>query len=191
MKKICVYCGSSDKVSDKFKESAREIARVLVRNDHELIYGGGSIGLMGALADTAIQEKGRITGIIPSFMEELEWGHKGVTLINVAHMHERKEMMLKMADGVIALAGGCGTFEEILEAITWRRLGLFKGPAIILNTDGYYDPLIKQLELSIHENFMNNDHNNLWIEIKEPREILDALNNFKELPDPLNNAAVK
>ena len=171
MKKVCVYCGSSKKVDEKYKETAREIARVLVHNDFEVIYGGGSIGLMGTLADTVLEEGGQITGIIPGFMEELEWAHKEATMVNVASMHERKDMMMDMADAVVALAGGCGTFEEILEAITWRRLGLFKGPAILLNTDGYYDHLIKQLKLSIEEKFMNDTHDNLWIKIKQPDEI--------------------
>ena len=191
MKKVCVYCGSSKKVDEKYKETAREIARVLVHNDFEVIYGGGSIGLMGTLADTVLEEGGQITGIIPGFMEELEWGHKEATMVNVASMHERKDMMMDMADAVVALAGGCGTFEEILEAITWRRLGLFKGPAIILNTDSYYDHLIKQLKLSVEEKFMNDTHNNLWIEIKQPEEILSALRNYKEIDNPLDSAAVK
>ncbi|MCH2206762.1 MAG: TIGR00730 family Rossman fold protein [Lentisphaerales bacterium] len=191
MKKVCVYCGSSKKVDEKYKETAREIARVLVHNDFEVIYGGGSIGLMGTLADTVLEEGGQITGIIPGFMEELEWAHKEATMVNVASMHERKDMMMDMADAVVALAGGCGTFEEILEAITWRRLGLFKGPAILLNTDGYYDHLIKQLKLSIEEKFMNDTHDNLWIEIKQPEEILSALKNYKEIDNPLDSAAVK
>ena len=191
MKKICVYCGSSKKVDEFYKQTARDIAQVLVENDYELIYGGGSIGLMGALADKAIELNGEITGILPGFMEELEWGHKEATMVNVASMHERKEMMMDMSDAVVALAGGCGTLEEILEAITWRRLGLFNGPAIILNTNGYYDHLIKQLELTIEEKFMNDLHNDLWIEIKEPEEILTALDNFVEIDNPLKSAAVK
>ncbi|MCM8532520.1 MAG: TIGR00730 family Rossman fold protein [Lentisphaeraceae bacterium] len=191
MKKICVYCGSSKKVDEKFLESARETARVLVKAGYEVVYGGGSIGLMGALADTALEEGGQVTGIIPGFMEELEWGHKKATMINVTGMHARKAKMFEMSDGVIALAGGCGTFEEILEAITWRRLGLFNGPAVILNTDGYYDHLIKQLELSVEEKFMNGVHKDLWIEITQPEEILDALKNYVEIDNPLKSAAVK
>ena len=112
-------------------------------------------------------------------LQELEWGHKEATMVNVASMHERKDMMMDMADAVVALAG-IGTFEEILEAITWRRLGLFKGPAIILQPDSYYDHLIKQLKLSVEEKFMNDTHNNLWIEIKQLEEILSALRNYKE-----------
>ena len=191
MKKICVYCGSSQKVDEKFKKSAGDIAKILVKNNFEVIYGGGSIGLMGALADTVLEQGGHITGIIPGFMEELEWGHPQATMISVDSMHQRKEMMMEMADAVIALAGGCGTFEEILEAITWRRLGLFKGPAIILNTDGYYNHLINQLKVSIDESFMNDLHNDLWIEINQPEEILEALKNYKEIDNPLDNAAVK
>ncbi len=191
MKRICVYCASSDKAADIYKNSATEVAKILVENGYEVVYGGGSIGLMGALADSVLKNDGKITGVLPHFMEELEWGHPGVDMINVADMHERKKTMLEMADGVVALAGGCGTLEEILEAITWKRLGLFSGPAVIVNTNNYYTPLIEQLNLAVDESFMNEEHRSLWSEISSTDGLLEALKNHKELKNPLEKAAVR
>ena len=191
MKKICVYCASSEKAADIYKESARDLGKVLVENGFEVIYGGGSTGLMGAVADSVLLHNGKITGVIPKFMQELEWGHPKVNLIEVENMHERKNLMLEMSDAVIALAGGCGTFEEIIEAITWKRLGLYSGPVLFLNTSGYYDPLIEQLNRSVDENFMHPEHRNLWSVINTPDQLLSGLNEHKNIENPLSKAAVK
>lgn len=191
MRKICIYCASSPKAADYYKDSASEIAKVLVDNGYEVIYGGGSIGLMGAVADSVLASNGKITGVIPKFMQELEWGHPDVEMIEVDNMHERKKIMLEMADGVVALAGGCGTFEEIIEAITWKRLGLFDGPAVFLNTNNYYDPIIEQLNKAVDENFMNPEHRDLWSVIQTPDEIVANLKSYKPIENPLNSAAVQ
>lgn len=190
MKRICVYCASSPKAADIYKQSASAIGAVLVENGYEVIYGGGSIGLMGALADSVLAQNGKITGIIPHFMQELEWGHPGVEMIEVKNMHERKNLMLEMSDGVIALAGGCGTFEEIIEAITWKRLGLYNGPAVFLNTNSYYDPIIEQLNKAVDENFMNPEHRDLWSVINEPSEVQGVFKNYLPMKNPLSKAAV-
>ena len=190
MKKICVYCASSPKADDVYKETARKLGEILVANNFEVIYGGGSIGLMGALADSVLAHGGKITGVIPSFMQTLEWGHPEVDLLEVDDMHVRKSTMLEMADAVVTLAGGCGTFEEILEAITWKRLGLFSGPALIVNTNGYYDPIIEQLNRAVDENFMNPEHRQLWNVIDSPEQLLDGLSSHVELDNPLSKAAV-
>ena len=191
MKKICVYCASSPKAAELYKQSARDIGAILVDEGYELIYGGGSIGLMGALADSVLGKGGKITGVIPEFMQELEWGHPGVEMIEVENMHERKNMMLEMSDAVVALAGGCGTFEEIMEAITWKRLGLYEGPAIFLNTNSYYDPTIEQLNKAVDENFMNPEHRELWSVINTADELPNILQNYTPLENPLSKAAVK
>ena len=191
MKRICIYCASSPKAADIYKDSASDIARILVKNGYEIVYGGGSIGLMGAVADSVLANNGKITGIIPSFMQELEWGHPDVEMIEVTNMHERKSKMLEISDGVIALAGGCGTFEEIMEAITWKRLGLYTGPAVFLNTNNYYDPIIQQLDKAVDENFMNPEHRSLWSVRQEPEEVIEALKNHIILDNPLSRAAVK
>ena len=191
MRKICVYCASSPKAADSYKDSASKIAKVLVDNGYEVIYGGGSIGLMGAVADSVLASNGKITGVIPKFMQELEWGHPDVEMIEVENMHERKKIMLEMADGVVALAGGCGTFEEIIEAITWKRLGLFDGPAVFLNTNNYYDPIIEQLNKAVDENFMNPEHRDLWSVIQTPDEIVANLKSYIPIENPLSSAAVQ
>ncbi|MCM8540939.1 MAG: TIGR00730 family Rossman fold protein [Lentisphaeraceae bacterium] len=191
MKRICIYCASSPKAADIYKDSASDIARILVKNGYEIVYGGGSIGLMGAVADSVLANNGKITGVIPAFMQELEWGHPDVEMIEVTNMHERKSKMLEISDGVIALAGGCGTFEEIMEAITWKRLGLYTGPAVFLNTNNYYDPIIQQLDKAVDENFMNPEHRSLWSVIQEPEEVIEALKNHIILDNPLSRAAVK
>lgn len=191
MKKICVYCASSEKAADIYKDSAKKLGEVLVKSGFEVIYGGGSTGLMGAVADSVLENGGKITGVIPRFMMELEWGHPGVELIQVENMHERKNLMLELSDAVIALAGGCGTFEEIIEAITWKRLGLYSGPALFLNTNNYYDHLIAQLNLSVDEHFMGDEHRHLWSVIEHPEELIKGLESHKTIENPLSKAAVK
>lgn len=190
MKTVCVYCASSSKAAPIYLTSAIDLGKVLTENNLDVVYGGGSTGLMGALADSVLENKGTITGVLPDFMEELEWGHKKVNMISVGDMHERKRIMLEMADAVVALAGGCGTFEEILEAITWIRLGLFKGPAIIVNTNHYYDPIIAQLNRAVDENFMNDEHRKLWIVVSSTEELMVALQGPTENENSLANAAV-
>ncbi len=121
---------------------------------------------------------GEVTGIMPRFMTEVEWNHTGLTeMILVESMHERKEKMAHMADAVVALPGGCGTLEELLEVITWKRLGMFPKPIIICNTDGYFDPLIEMLNRSVDENFMREEHRLMWQVVDTPAQVIHALNN--------------
>lgn len=174
--RITVYCASSSNIAQKYFDHADQLADIFVRENIELVYGGGSVGLMGRLADRMLNKNGRITGIIPDFMKQLEWAHPGVDkMVVVNSMHERKQMFLIDVDAVVALPGGCGTFEELLEVITWKRLNIFKKPIVILNTDGYYDPLIEMLNRSISEGFMNHNHNEMWIVVDEPHEIIPAI----------------
>jgi uncharacterized protein (TIGR00730 family) len=177
MKRIAVYCASSSKIHQRYFLATEKLAILLVQNNYEVIYGGGSVGLMGILADTVLKNGGRITGIIPHFMNDLEWGHTGLTnLVVVNTMHERKQAMLENTDGLIALPGGTGTLEELLEAITLKRLGLYTKPIIILNTNGYYGPLQEMFNKSISENFMNVRHNEMWRFVKTPAKVIDILN---------------
>lgn len=128
-----------------------------------MIDGAGKAGLMGRLNDTALSAGGTVTGIIPRFMVERGWHHSGLTqLIETETMHERKELMAKMSDAVIALPGGCGTMEELLEIITWKQLGLYDKPIVILNTGGFYNPLIEMLGKAIDQHFMRREHEALW-----------------------------
>ncbi|HPV57420.1 MAG TPA: TIGR00730 family Rossman fold protein, partial [Tenuifilaceae bacterium] len=137
--KVCVYCASSNKVDEKYFKATEILAKNLAKNGITSVYGGGSNGLMGCLADTALHEGGKVIGILPHFMDKVEWGHKNLTeLILVKDMHERKRLLIEGVDAVVALPGGCGTLEELMEVITLKRLGKFTKPIIILNTDGFY-----------------------------------------------------
>lgn len=176
IRRITVYCASSSRIAQKYFDHADQLAEILVKNEIEMVYGGGSVGIMGRMADKILSLQGTITGIIPNFMKQLEWAHPGVDKMLVVNgMHERKQMFLVDVDAVVALPGGCGTFEELLEVITWKRLGIFDKPIVILNTDGYYDPLKQMLEKSIDEGFMDEDLKNDWHFVNEPSEILPAI----------------
>jgi uncharacterized protein (TIGR00730 family) len=174
-KRICVYCASSSNINPTYFEATRVLARSLVKNGVHVVYGGGKTGLMGTLADTVLAEGGQIKGIMPRFMNEVEWAHRGVTDFEFTEtMHERKAKFLEGIDGLIALAGGSGTLEELLEAITLKRLGQFTKPIIILNTGGYYDPLREMLERSVREQFMSERHLAMWTFVDTPEEVLPA-----------------
>jgi len=180
-RKLCVYCASSRLADEAYRVAARELGRLLAGAGIEIVYGGGAVGSMGALADGALGAGGRVTGVLPRFMDELEWGHTGLSKLRlVQSMHERKSAMLAEADGVVALPGGCGTFEELLEAITWKRLGLFCNPIVLLNTRGFYDTLVGALEHCVNERFMDERHRRMWSVVPEPGGVLDALRSAPE-----------
>ncbi len=176
MKKICVYCSSSAKIDKIYFDATEKLAELFVEQKIEVIFGGGAVGLMGKLADTVLQHGGNITGIIPKFMDKVEWSHKGVSnLVFTDTMHERKAKFLEKIDGVVALPGGTGTLEELLEAITLKRLGLFTKPIVILNTNNYYGPLIDMLSKCVAERFMHEKHLKMWTFVDGPHEVLAAL----------------
>lgn len=163
LQSICVYCASSNAADARYREDAARLGELLAKRNIEVVYGGGSTGSMGALADGALAAGGRVTGVIPHFMQDLEWGHSGLDeLVLVEDMRARKHEMLTRSKGLVALPGGCGTFEELLEALTLKRLALFLGPIVILNTAGYYDPLIAMLGQAVDQKFMNAEHLEMW-----------------------------
>ncbi len=173
---VCVYCASSTKIADKYFAAADALAAVLADNGITLIYGGGAVGLMGRMADQMLAKGGDVIGVIPDFMTAVEWEHKGVTQMHVVmDMHQRKRRFFEGTDAIVALPGGCGTLEELLEAITWKRLGLVTAPIIIVNTDGFYDPLIAMLDRCVEENFMRAEHKAIWQVISHPTELLQAI----------------
>ncbi|MCP4590734.1 MAG: TIGR00730 family Rossman fold protein, partial [bacterium] len=140
------------------------------------VYGGGSIGLMGAVADAALAERGRVTGIIPRFMQELEWAHGGLTELRVVEdMHERKRLLIENVDAVVALPGGCGTLEELLEVITLKRLAIYLKPIVLVNVCGYFDPLIQLFENAISERFMDARHRTMWSVVDSADDVLSAI----------------
>lgn len=174
--RVCVYCASSAKIPAVYFEATEKLAVDFVRNNIEVVYGGGSSGLMGKLADTVIDYGGKIKGIMPKFMNEVEWAHKKVSDFEFTEtMHERKARFLINIDGLVTLPGGTGTLEELLEAITLKRLGLFFKPIIILNTRGFYDPLKQMLAKCVDEHFMMQRHLDMWTFVNEPEEVVPAL----------------
>jgi len=178
MKTICVYCASSSQVKPSYFEATARLGKIFAKANISIVYGGGSRGLMGKLANSTLEAGGKITGIIPRFMCDVEWNHTGLTeLILVNTMHERKEKMAMMADAVVALPGGCGTMEELLEVITWKRLGIFTKPIVIVNLEGYFDALITMLDRAVDEHFMRNEHREMWKVVDTPEEVLGAIQN--------------
>ena len=176
IKNVCVYCASSTKIAPVYFASAESLGRLLAMRGINLINGAGSIGLMGTVSNAALEAGGTVTGVIPRFMVEQNWHHTGLTkLVETENMHERKQLMAEMSDGVIALPGGCGTMEELLEIITWKQLGLYLKPIVILNVDGFFDSLLEMLQRAIDENFMRKEHRAIWQIAQTPEEALDLL----------------
>ncbi|MGH9359711.1 MAG: TIGR00730 family Rossman fold protein [Terriglobia bacterium] len=173
---VTVYCASSRQCDSVYLDAAERLGRELALHEITVIYGGGGGGLMGRLADSALREGGRVVGILPRFMEELEWGHRKITeLVIVDDMHQRKRAMLDRADAVVALPGGCGTLEELFEAIAWKRLGLYLGPIVIVNTRSFYDPCLDLLNRCVGEHFMDHRHRSMWDVVSEPHEVIAAI----------------
>ncbi|GAB5528011.1 MAG: TIGR00730 family Rossman fold protein [Roseivirga sp.] len=176
IKKVCVYCASSDKIDPKYFEATEIIAKTLVENNTTVVYGGGAVGLMGKLADTVLAEKGHIIGIMPHFMKEVEYHHKDVNeFIFTADMHERKKQFMIGVDALITLPGGCGTFEEFMEAITLKRLGVFTKPIVLLNLDGYYDQLLAMMDNAVASGFLSEKHLEMWKVFEDPKDVLKAI----------------
>ena len=173
---VCVYSASSTKIAPAYFATAEELGRLLAIRGINLINGAGSIGLMAATSNAALAAGGTVTGVIPRFMVEQGWNHTGLTrLVETETMHERKRLMAEMSDGVIALPGGCGTMEELLEIITWKQLGLYLKPIVILNVNGFYNPLLEMLQQAIDENFMRREHGSIWQVATTAEEAIELL----------------
>lgn len=173
---VCVYSASSTKIDAVYFQAAEALGRLLAEHRIRLINGAGSIGLMRSVADAVLKSGGEVTGVIPHFMVEQNWHHTGLTeLIEVESMHERKQKMANLSDGIIALPGGCGTLEELLEIITWKQLGLYLNPIIVLNVNGFFDPLLEMFEKAIEENFMRQQHRDIWKVARTPEEAVELL----------------
>lgn len=176
LKNVCVYSASSTQIDPIYFQAADTLGRLLAQKGINLINGAGCLGLMSRISDAALATGGTVTGIIPRFMVEQNWHHKGLThLIETETMHERKRMMADLSDGIIALPGGCGTMEELLEIITWKQLGLYLKPIVILNTNGFYNPLLEMLERAIDQHFMRRQHGSIWQVAQTPDEALQLL----------------
>lgn len=173
---VCVYCASSRIAHPEYREAAFRLGETLAGHGMTVIYGGGGKGSMGALADGALSKGGRVVGILPRSMADLEWGHPGLSELRlVEDMRTRKHLMLTGAQAAIALPGGCGTLEELLEAITLKRLGLFLGPIVLVNTRGFFQPLLELLSRAVTERFMDDRHPLMWQVVAQPEEVPAAL----------------
>ncbi|HXK58933.1 MAG TPA: TIGR00730 family Rossman fold protein [Acidobacteriota bacterium] len=176
MKRICVFCGSSLGNRKEYADAARRFGQVMVQMAVDLVYGGGSIGLMGVLADAILSEGGQVFGVIPERLATKELAHTGLTrLYVVTSMHERKAVMAELAHGFAALPGGLGTFEELFEVVTWAQLGIHRKPIGLLNTAGYFDPLIAMIEAAIDEGFIQAEHRELLVVEEDSEALLGRL----------------
>ena len=176
IKNVCVYSASSTKIAPAYFAVAEELGQLLAMRGINLINGAGSIGLMAATSNACLAAGGTVTGVIPRFMVEQGWQHKNLTqLIETETMHERKQIMAEMSDGIIALPGGCGTMEELLEIITWKQLGIYLNPIVILNIDGFYNPLLEMLQRAIDGNFMRPEHQNIWQVATSAQQAIELL----------------
>ena len=179
MKKIqsvAIYCSSSNKVRESYMQAAYRLGELLAQAGIRLIYGDGGIGLMAAAADGALNAGGEVLGIIPQFMVDAGWNNPRSTHTIVTQtMHERKATIVQETNAMVALPGGIGTFEELLECLTWKQLGLHSCPVVILNTDGYYDRLLECLDYMIDEQMMRPIHREMYTVVNEPEEVLPAI----------------
>ena len=189
MKSVCVFCGSSMGFNSIFKDAAHELGEILAKENIRLVYGGGSIGLMGILADAVLENGGEVVGIIPQFLYDKEVGHDGNTeLIIVDSMHERKQKMAELAHGFIAMPGGIGTMEELFEIFTWSQLDLIKKPIALYNVDHFYDELLQFFNKMVEEGFIKKCTVNTLIKASNIHDIMEKMKtyHFTETPKRIN-----
>lgn len=178
---IAVYCASSNKLRPSFVEAAERLGSLIASEGMRLVYGDGGIGLMAAVARGALNNGGEVIGVIPQFMVDQGWNNPSSTQTIVTQtMHERKATICDISDAMVALPGGIGTFEELLECLTWKQLGLHHNPVVILNTDGYYDRLLACLDLMVEEQMMRPIHKEMFVVVNQPEEVIPAILNAKE-----------
>ncbi len=180
MKSILVYCGANEGSNPVYKTTAHLVGKTLAEQQIRVIYGGGSIGLMGAVADGALSSGGDVLGIIPNFIDAWEVGHKALPeMINVETMHERKALMEKVTDGIIALPGGYGTFDELFEMLAWSQLRLHAKPIGLLNTNGFYDHLLLFLDRVVADGFLRQENRDLLLVDEDINGLLAKMQNFQ------------
>ncbi|MEL6536295.1 MAG: TIGR00730 family Rossman fold protein [Bacteroidota bacterium] len=179
MRSFCVFCGSRTGENPLYEEKAKELGQLMVQQGIELVYGGGSIGLMGTIATAVMDAGGKAVGVIPKFLDEMEVGHKGIThLILVDSMHQRKQKMESISEGVIAMPGGFGTLEELTEILTWAQLKLVKKPIGLLNVNGYYDPFLRLVDHMVEEGFLSEKNRKLLMSDSEPHALLEQMKSY-------------
>jgi len=189
--RVCVYCASSEHCDRVYHEAAFALGRHLAEAGCTTVYGGGAVGLMGSLADGALSAGGQVVGIIPRFMTEVEWQHPGLASLEIVEdMRERKHRLLTGSDAVVALPGGCGTLEELFEAITLKRLGLYFNPIVLVDTQGFYAPLQAFMEQVVAQRFMNPEHLGMWHLVDRVEEVLPAIRRIPRWREDARDYAV-
>lgn len=180
MKRIAVYCGSSAGPNEIYRKQAEELGRFLAENGIHVIFGGGKVGMMGLMADAALKAGGEVTGVIPRFLHVKEVAHTQLTeLITVDTMHERKALIEEMCDGAIALPGGFGTLDELFEMLTWGQLGLHDKAVGILNTNGYFDPVLSAMDRMVEEGFLKDINRDMVLVDQQIEKLVDAMRNYQ------------
>jgi uncharacterized protein (TIGR00730 family) len=183
MKRICVFCGSSPGARPEYRDAARELGALLARRGIGLVFGGGSVGLMGVVADAVLEAGGEAVGVIPRGLEVREVDHRGLTRLHVVDsMHERKAMMERLSDGFVALPGGVGTLEELAEILTWSQLGIHAKPVGLLDVAGYFEHLGRFLDHAVAERFLRPEHRALLLADREPAALLDRMAGWSPPP---------
>lgn len=182
IEKICVFCGSRPGANEEYVKAAHLLGENLARSGTELIYGGGNVGIMGEIANSVLNNGGRVTGVIPKTLVDKELAHRNLTELRVVNtMHERKALMSELSDAFIALPGGIGTLEEFFEVLTWAQLGFQKKPCALLNIAGYYDHLIAFIDKMVKDRFLDESHRGLMIIENDPRIIIEKIKKFKSV----------
>jgi uncharacterized protein (TIGR00730 family) len=181
IQRVTVYASSSNALAKSYYDAAARLGAVLGRAGLDIVYGGGGVGLMRAMADSALAEGAHVHGVIPDFLNTVEHGHKNLSRLEVVtDMRERKHRMIHDSDAVVSLPGGSGTFEEVFEVMTLKRLGYFLGPIVLVNTNGYFDRFVDFLEHSVNERFMSALHLEMWSVVEDPEQVLGAMHSAKK-----------
>jgi uncharacterized protein (TIGR00730 family) len=184
MTSICVFCGANFNGDPVLKQTVEQLAEVMVARDITLVFGGGKVGVMGLLADAVLNNGGRAVGVIPQFLMDKEVGHPGLTQLHIVEsMHQRKQLMNDLCDAIIMLPGGFGTLEEFFEVLTWLQLGLHNHPVGILNVNGFYDALLKQMDVMVEERFLKPANRQLVLTSANAIELVNLMENCKVEPD--------
>lgn len=175
-KSLCVFCGSSTGNNPLFAEKARELGKLFAEHSIDLVYGGASIGVMGALADSVLEHGGNVFGAMPKHLADREVAHTGLTKLFITNsMHERKALMANLSDGFVALPGGFGTLEELFEAITWSQLNMHYKPVMLLNTTSFYNPMLEFIQHTIDNGFVRSEHRDILTICDEPEDVIEVM----------------
>ena len=184
MKSICIFCGANFNGDPILKQTVDQLAEIMVNRNMSLVFGGGKVGVMGLLAEAVLQKGGKAIGVIPQFLMDKEVGHTGLTELHIVeNMHQRKQLMSDLCDGIIMLPGGFGTLEEFFEVLTWLQLGLHNKPIGILNVNGFYDLLLQQMDVMVEQQFLKPANRKLVLTSGDAIELVSLMENFTAKPD--------